>query len=121
MDNETVYFLIQPTTHGTYELEDCGTGGGFQNCNTEDMAQALFTSAFGAGLAEAIYACVSQIMGGGSIGPTLFGNSSWGMVGDGDRGWVLKNWSVHAEGCSSNYKLSISGDEVQTSDTRNTN
>ena len=123
---ETVYFPIQLNDDGVYDIEDCGTGGNFNNCTSENAGQAAFGSAAGAASTEANYGCSLELLGV-NYDAVDYGNDNWGLVGNNGSGWVAKSWTpigpislkTGAAGCQSDYDISISGDGEATWDTRN--
>lgn len=122
-DGKYVFFRIQtystPGGNLLYSVDDCGTGGNFDNCTEESGNQAAYiNNAFAEAGQEVDHPCVSQMLGS-NPDPMNFGNSNWGTVGN-NGGWNIKSWSGFVNSCSSDYKHSISGDIITIWDSRNT-
>jgi hypothetical protein len=122
-DNTTVYFRIDtysaPGGDLFYNVDDCGTAGNFDNCTNKSASQDAYSSAFASPTSEVVHPCQSVMLG--SPGDTVdYGNDNWGVVGNNGSGWDIRSWTAFNQGCTADYKMNLSGDQMQTWDTRNT-
>jgi hypothetical protein len=117
-----VFFLVQKysnTMGSFYDIEDCGTSGGYGNCTPENPDQPAFSQPDGVVSAEANYACKIQLMGSASA-PENYGTSAYplqGLVED----WETREWDYvsSANKCPSDYEEAQSTDVLSTWDSRN--
>lgn len=112
-----VYFRIkQLSTY--YNIEDCGTAGGYSNCTLKNDSQHAYTQPEGVVAAETDYSCVIRIMGSASA-PVHYGSSANPVEGY-VSSWGTRTWSRQTEGdCTSDYEgKQVTGGMV-TWDSRN--
>lgn len=125
-DNDGVYIFFRisryydPTTHlYYYEIDDCGTSGGYGNCTNKNDAQEAYSDPEGEVAAETDFGCVVHLLGT-SARPVNYGTSSNPVQGLDSSSWATRNWAGYDEGnCASNYMRSSNSDSMSTWDTRN--
>ena len=80
-NNDTfVWFTIHPNPNGNYEIDDCGTSGGYSNCTMMWNNNTIYTSALGATDSETPLGC--EILELGSTSDQLnVGNSNYNVQG----------------------------------------
>jgi hypothetical protein len=124
-DETTVYFRIQTYNDGgtlRYDVDDCGTAGDFNDshCTQKSGSQAAYVNGATAFADQEVdHPCVSFMLGSMAI-TVNYGNDNFGLVGNDGSGWVVKNWTGFVDSCTNDYKKSISGDIIETWDSRNT-
>jgi hypothetical protein len=102
-----VYFMITQysnTMGNFYDIQDCGTSGGYGNCSVDSASQPAYTDPLGVVAAENNYPCTVQIMGSASA-PQNYGTSSSpieGLVND----WGPRTWGYQSQDnfCPSDYR-----------------
>ncbi|HEY3958174.1 MAG TPA: hypothetical protein VGM53_32820 [Streptosporangiaceae bacterium] len=127
-DGTYVYFKIRryydtPTRTYRYNVDDCGTGGGYGSCHILNGSQAAYGNPIGIVSAETNYACTVKLMGTGSA-PQNYGTSNNPIEGQ-TSSWGTRTWKYQSEdnGCPSDYKGAQSSGGtsavISTWDTRN--
>jgi len=119
MNKVYVYFRIQVDVDQTYQIDDCGTEGDFNDCTQENANESVFSSAYDVSSSEALYACTTEILGD-NADPVNFGTSSWGQVGEDGSGWDDRSWTTPVSTCGSDYDIYINGHVVSMWDSRET-
>jgi len=126
-DRTTVYFEI--TTYSAddniyYSVEDCGTGGDFSDCTQKSGSQLAYVNnnSEADSNQETDHSCASHMLGSYEI-PVLSGNDEWGTVGNDGSSWDGRDWTILSSDdndCSDDYEAGVSGDIIDTWDSRNT-
>ncbi|HEY7146098.1 MAG TPA: hypothetical protein VH637_17810 [Streptosporangiaceae bacterium] len=120
-DDTSIFFKIESFQAGTsslYKIQDCGTGGDFSNCTTENATQAAFGSARGETVSETDHGCASFMLGATSD-KVIFGNSNWRLVGNNGATWGPRAWDLISPRCSSDYSAASTSNGIDTWDPRN--
>ena len=106
-----------------YDVDDCGTGGGYSSCVTKNSSQQELSIPTGFALAETSYGgsnCTSRIMGSSSL-PANMGTSShaieWQTAVAGS--WGTKSLSGYSQSGCSQYAYVKTNSIVSTWDGRN--
>jgi hypothetical protein len=108
-----VYFMIHTwVANGTYILTDCGTAGGYQNCNPQDTSQPFFDHPQGTVEAQTPKGCDTHIMGDQTDKQNI-GNSAYFVQGLDTLGWSARtNWTAWHLGCITNYHKVNQSDHI---------
>jgi hypothetical protein len=91
-DDTFIYFEIvryydTPTRTYRYNVEDCGTGGGYGNCTNKSSSQAAYGNPEGVVSAETDYGCVVHILGSDADRQN-YGTSSYPVQGMDSSSWT---------------------------------
>lgn len=114
----TKYFRITlDPQYADYNLEDCGTSGGYGSCASKNATQAEFSDAWSPIEAEVSFRCQSQMMGSSSNNVD-YGSSTYPLKGQYALGgsFVLRPFSLGPADACGYYRRSRvgSGDGVNT-------
>jgi hypothetical protein len=106
-----------------YEIDDCGTGGGYGSCTAQSSSTVAYSSPAGQTASEADYTCVIHIMGSSSDRQN-FGTSSYPVQGMDSSSWTTRSWGAHWDNGHTNCKDTPYGTDQGTDgmrfwDTRN--
>lgn len=115
---KVVRYYDTPTRTYRYNVDDCGTGGGYGSCTNKSSSQAAYGNPEGIVSAETDYGCVVHIMGSGTDRQN-YGTSSYPVQGMDSTSWTTRSWGVHDAGCTSYYMRDQGPDGMRTWDTRN--